>query len=72
MGRIRPNKILYRSTKATHLIEVLQELYICDRQRNHHQQKSGCEQLQRPGTQTVTYVVLEHFAAELRRLIHWA
>src|SRR6516165_5689095 len=30
MGRIRPNKILYRSTKATHLIEVLQKLYICD------------------------------------------
>src|SRR5215469_7133912 len=52
MGRIRPNKILYRSTKATHLIEVLQELYICDRQRNHHQQESGYEQLQRPGTHT--------------------
>ena len=52
MGRIRPNKIPYRSTKATHLIEVLQELYICDRQCNHHQQKSGCEQLQRPGSQT--------------------
>src|SRR5215472_9603384 len=43
VGRIRPNKIRYRSTKATHLIEVLQELYICDRQRNRHQQKSGCE-----------------------------
>jgi hypothetical protein len=30
MVESEPNKILYRRTKATHLIEVLQELYICD------------------------------------------
>jgi hypothetical protein len=30
MGRIRPNKILYRSTKSNDFIEVLQKLYICD------------------------------------------
>jgi hypothetical protein len=42
------SKIAVPKYSASDLIEVLPELYICDRQRNHHQQKScGYEQLQR-------------------------
>jgi hypothetical protein len=67
MGRIDQPKYCTEVLKRPISLKFYRNFTPVIRQRHHHQQKSGCKQLQRPGTQAVTYAVLEHFVAEPAR-----